>query len=124
MSSPFPTLVICLSYAYFVKVLGPRIMENRKPMNLRVILIIYNFVQVIFSSWLFYEVTSFALKLIRVEEGLIDLLAFFRPSRKSNGQPQILTLSPHSILITSPAGTAVLVIFRTEGIARPRFQHN
>jgi hypothetical protein len=57
MSSPFPTLAICLSYAYFVKVLGPRIMDNRKPLNLRGVLIVYNFVQVIFSAWLFYEVT-------------------------------------------------------------------
>jgi len=58
MSGPFPTLAICLSYAYFVKVLGPRIMENRKPMNLRGVLIVYNFVQVAFSACLFYEVTE------------------------------------------------------------------
>ena len=57
MSGPFPTLAICLSYAYFVKVLGPRLMENRKSMNLRGVLIVYNFIQVIFSTWLFYEVT-------------------------------------------------------------------
>ncbi|XP_031633497.1 elongation of very long chain fatty acids protein AAEL008004-like isoform X2 [Contarinia nasturtii] len=55
MSSPFPTLGICLLYAYFVKVVGPKLMENRKPFNLRYILILYNFVQVIFSAWLFYE---------------------------------------------------------------------
>ncbi|KAJ9590186.1 hypothetical protein L9F63_016675 [Diploptera punctata] len=55
MSSPFPTMAICLSYAYFVKVIGPKIMENRKPMDLRNVLIFYNLVQVIFSAWLFYE---------------------------------------------------------------------
>ncbi|XP_055321833.1 elongation of very long chain fatty acids protein AAEL008004-like isoform X1 [Sitodiplosis mosellana] len=55
MSSPFPTLVVCLAYAYFVKVIGPKLMENRKPFNLRYILILYNFIQVIFSAWLFYE---------------------------------------------------------------------
>ncbi|KAJ9601424.1 hypothetical protein L9F63_000448, partial [Diploptera punctata] len=55
MGSPFPTLAICLSYAYFSKVLGPRMMENRKPLNIRNILIVYNFVQTIFSSWIFYE---------------------------------------------------------------------
>jgi hypothetical protein len=58
MSSPFPTLAMCLSYAYFVKILGPRIMENRKALDLRRVLIVYNFVQVIFSAWLFYEVTA------------------------------------------------------------------
>ncbi|XP_033211342.1 elongation of very long chain fatty acids protein AAEL008004-like [Belonocnema kinseyi] len=55
MSSPFPTLIICLSYAYFVKRLGPKLMENRKPFELRKTMICYNACQVIFSSWLFYE---------------------------------------------------------------------
>lgn len=55
MSSPIPTLVICLSYAYFSKVIGPRIMENRKPFDLRRILIIYNLIQTLFSMWIFYE---------------------------------------------------------------------
>ncbi|XP_043249679.1 elongation of very long chain fatty acids protein AAEL008004-like [Colletes gigas] len=55
MSSPFPTLAICLFYAYFSKVMGPRIMENKKPFNLRQVLIVYNFIQTIFSSWIFYE---------------------------------------------------------------------
>lgn len=55
MSSPFPTLALCLGYVYLVKVLGPRLMENRKPFQLRNTLILYNFVQVIFSAWLFYE---------------------------------------------------------------------
>lgn len=55
MSSPFPTLFICLFYAYFVKVLGPKLMENRKPFELKRILLFYNFFQVIFSAWLFCE---------------------------------------------------------------------
>lgn len=57
MSSPLPTLGICLFYAYFSKVLGPKLMENRKPFDLRRTLIIYNFVQTVFSAWIFYEVT-------------------------------------------------------------------
>ncbi|KAJ8667636.1 hypothetical protein QAD02_009299, partial [Eretmocerus hayati] len=56
MSSPFPTLFICLSYVYLVKVLGPRLMENRKPFQLKNVLIVYNLLQVIFSAWLFYEI--------------------------------------------------------------------
>ncbi|XP_008554189.1 elongation of very long chain fatty acids protein AAEL008004 [Microplitis demolitor] len=55
MSGPLPTLVICISYAYFVKVIGPKFMENRKPFSLRRIMIVYNLFQVIFSAWLFYE---------------------------------------------------------------------
>lgn len=56
MSSPFPTLAICLCYVYIVKVLGPRVMENRKPMDLRKVLVYYNLFQVLFSIWLFYEI--------------------------------------------------------------------
>nr|CAD7400204.1 unnamed protein product [Timema poppensis] len=58
MSSPFPTLAICLSYVYLTKFAGPKLMENRKPFELRNVLIAYNLFQVIFSSWLFYEVRS------------------------------------------------------------------
>lgn len=57
MSSPFPTLAICFSYVYLVKVFGPRLMENRKPMDLRYVLIAYNLFQVLFSAWLFYELS-------------------------------------------------------------------
>lgn len=39
----------------FLQVLGPKLMENRKPFKLRSVLIIYNFFQVCFSVWLFYE---------------------------------------------------------------------
>ncbi|XP_015375368.1 PREDICTED: elongation of very long chain fatty acids protein AAEL008004-like isoform X1 [Diuraphis noxia] len=55
MSSPLPTALICATYVFVVKIAGPRLMANRKPMELRNILIAYNLFQVIFSSWLFYE---------------------------------------------------------------------
>lgn len=58
MSSPLPTLAICLFYAYFSKVIGPKLMENRKPYNLRNVLIFYNLFQTIFSAWIFYEVSA------------------------------------------------------------------
>ncbi|XP_057332927.1 elongation of very long chain fatty acids protein AAEL008004 isoform X2 [Microplitis mediator] len=56
MHSPFPTFFICLSYIYIVKVLGPKLMENRKPFELKKVLIAYNLFQVVFSAWLFYEI--------------------------------------------------------------------
>lgn len=55
MSSPLPTMTMCLSYAFIVKVLGPRLMRDRKPFQLRKTLIVYNFLQVIFSAWIFWE---------------------------------------------------------------------
>lgn len=57
MSGPGPTLAICLTYAFVVKYLGPKLMEMRKPFQLRKTLIIYNFLQVVFSIWLFGEVS-------------------------------------------------------------------
>ncbi|KAL1464749.1 hypothetical protein WDU94_004367 [Cyamophila willieti] len=62
MSSPVPTILICLTYVYIVKVLGPKLMANRKPFVLREVLIVYNLFQVIFSAWLFYEVSYLFLK--------------------------------------------------------------
>ncbi|XP_058974598.1 elongation of very long chain fatty acids protein 7 isoform X1 [Musca domestica] len=55
MSSPFPTIAISITYAYIVKILGPKLMENRKPFELRKVLVVYNFLQVLFSMYLFYE---------------------------------------------------------------------
>lgn len=34
-------------------------MANRKPMDLRQILVIYNLFQTIFSAWIFYEVSKY-----------------------------------------------------------------
>ncbi|XP_049844736.1 elongation of very long chain fatty acids protein-like [Schistocerca gregaria] len=55
MSGPLPTLLICVSYAYIAKVVGPRLMRDRKAMQLKVPLVLYNLAQVFFSMWLFYE---------------------------------------------------------------------
>lgn len=57
MSSPFPTLALCIFYAYFSKILAPKLMANRKPFDLRNILVVYNLFQTIFSAWIFYEVS-------------------------------------------------------------------
>ncbi|XP_044266975.1 elongation of very long chain fatty acids protein AAEL008004-like [Tribolium madens] len=56
MSSPFYTLGICISYVVVVKVLGPKLMENRKPFQFKKLLVFYNFLQVVFSIWLFYQI--------------------------------------------------------------------
>lgn len=55
MDSPVPTMVICLTYVYLVKVAGPNYMKNREPMNIRGFLIVYNLAQVIFSTYIFVE---------------------------------------------------------------------
>lgn len=56
MASPFPQTIIIASYVYFVTSLGPRLMENRKPFDLKRPMIIYNFSIVAFSLYMIYEV--------------------------------------------------------------------
>lgn len=57
MESPLPTMAMCAFYAYFSKSLGPKLMANRKPMDLRLVLVVYNLFQTVFSTWIFYEVS-------------------------------------------------------------------
>lgn len=57
MQSPLPTLAMCIFYAYFSKSLAPRLMQNRKPFDLRKTLVFYNLFQTLFSTWIFYEVS-------------------------------------------------------------------
>ncbi|KAJ8886491.1 hypothetical protein PR048_012702 [Dryococelus australis] len=58
MGSTSSTLAICLSYAYFAKVLGPQLIANKKPFDLRQGFEVYNFLQMVFSAWIFYKVNS------------------------------------------------------------------
>ncbi|XP_068127921.1 very long chain fatty acid elongase 7 [Hyperolius riggenbachi] len=55
MSSPIPQTIIIGAYIYFVSSLGPRLMENRKPFDLKGLMAIYNAVMVIFSLYMVYE---------------------------------------------------------------------
>ena len=59
MDSPIPTFLIVLVYLYSVTLLGPRLMANRKPLQLRNVLVAYNAFQVIFSLGMLYEVSGF-----------------------------------------------------------------
>ncbi|KAG7196570.1 hypothetical protein KM043_016505 [Ampulex compressa] len=55
MSSPMPGTTILIGYLYFVLSWGPKHMEHKKPYQLKNILVLYNFLQVLLSTWLFYE---------------------------------------------------------------------
>ncbi|XP_060617510.1 very long chain fatty acid elongase 7 [Anolis sagrei] len=55
MSSPLPQTVIIGAYIYFVTHLGPKFMENRKPFDLRQIMVFYNFGVVALSIYMTYE---------------------------------------------------------------------
>ena len=53
MSSPAPTLLICLAYLLVVRVLGPIFMKNREPYSLKYPMLAYNLFQVLFNGWIF-----------------------------------------------------------------------
>uniref|UniRef100_A0A8C0M135 Elongation of very long chain fatty acids protein n=1 Tax=Canis lupus familiaris TaxID=9615 RepID=A0A8C0M135_CANLF len=55
MSSPLPQTIILGLYVYFVTSLGPKLMENRKPYELKKAMITYNFSIVLFSVYMCYE---------------------------------------------------------------------
>lgn len=67
MSSPVPSALICLSYVIFV-LLGPTIMKNREPFKINHILIVYNFLMVILSGYLFYEVNVHPLNILDTQK--------------------------------------------------------
>lgn len=54
MSSPTPSIFICIAYVIFIK-LGPTIMKNRKPVEMRNVLLVYNFAMVLLSTYCFME---------------------------------------------------------------------
>lgn len=56
MSQRSSEMCITIFFIYLLQVLGPRFMENRKAYELKNVLVVYNCAQVIFSTWLFYEV--------------------------------------------------------------------
>ncbi|XP_022916078.1 very long chain fatty acid elongase 7-like [Onthophagus taurus] len=59
MKSPLPVVSILILYLYFVLYLGPKLMKNRKPFDLKNSLIAYNAYQVVFSLWLCSNVMIF-----------------------------------------------------------------
>ena len=56
MSSFWPSAVICIAYVYLVVWGLPKFMENRKPMQLREVMLVYNFFMVILSGYTCMEV--------------------------------------------------------------------
>lgn len=56
LGSPFPMLSIIFSYIYFVKVLGPAWMKNKKPFQIEGVIVAYNILMVLVSALFFYFV--------------------------------------------------------------------
>lgn len=57
MDNPLPSFGLVIAYLAWVLVIGPIYMRDRKPMQLRNTLILYNAGQVMLSAYMFYEVS-------------------------------------------------------------------
>ena len=55
--TPLPTVAMVVVYLGFVMVAGPLWMANRKPFQIQNTLVGYNALQVLLSSYMFYEVS-------------------------------------------------------------------
>lgn len=55
LDSPLPTIAICITYVFLVKVWGPNYMKDRKPMNITKFLVVYNAFQVALSTYIFVQ---------------------------------------------------------------------
>ncbi|RZF40914.1 hypothetical protein LSTR_LSTR010998 [Laodelphax striatellus] len=58
MQSPIYPMLIIIAYQYFVRVLGPKFMENRKAYTLEKTMIIYNCFQILINGYFVKEVVS------------------------------------------------------------------
>ncbi|XP_055915268.1 elongation of very long chain fatty acids protein 7-like isoform X2 [Eupeodes corollae] len=61
MGSPLQILIILTIYVCFVKKWGPLLMKNRKPFELKAVIIVYNIFQVLINGYLVYAATPLLL---------------------------------------------------------------
>nr|XP_014096448.1 elongation of very long chain fatty acids protein-like [Bactrocera oleae] len=54
LGSPVPIIALTLAYLAIVLVIGPIFMRNRKPYNIKKVILVYNFLQIIGNCWLSY----------------------------------------------------------------------
>lgn len=57
MYNPLPTLGMVATYLTWVLIIGPIYMRDRKPMDIKNLIIYYNAFQVALSAYMFYEVS-------------------------------------------------------------------
>jgi len=60
--NPIPTIVVSVIYVVYVKWLGPKMMENRKPLVLKYPLVLYNIALTILNFYIFKELVLGAIE--------------------------------------------------------------
>lgn len=54
MKTPWPVIAMCVSYLWFVKIIGPSLMRDRKPYELFTFIRVYNLAMVVWNGFGFY----------------------------------------------------------------------
>lgn len=104
MSSPGPVMAVVMIYLAFVLKIGPEYMKNRKPMDLKRIMVFYNAFQVCYSIWMCHTVSThgvyllqllnYKLFLFTVHTGeqcyIIDILEKVRDKSHTRTKPEIV----------------------------------
>ncbi|XP_077413129.1 ELOVL fatty acid elongase 8a isoform X2 [Vanacampus margaritifer] len=95
--SPVPVVGIILWYLFFVWA-GPKLMTRKEPINLKLVLIVYNFCMVCLSAYMSYEMASvcwlfYISKYIEFSDTMFFIL------RKKNSQLTFLHVYHHSTMI-------------------------
>jgi len=57
MSTPWPVLSILTVYLLFVLKLGPKMMKNHEPFNIKRIIMVYNFIQTLYNFYIVSDVS-------------------------------------------------------------------
>ncbi|KAG8200507.1 hypothetical protein JTE90_000584 [Oedothorax gibbosus] len=85
LSSVYPMVTLITSYVLFVKVVGPYIMRNRKPVQMRPLIVVYNFSLVIFYVWYLLRgalfipqmgISLFCGSLLRYDKDIVEVVFF------------------------------------------------
>lgn len=58
MSSPLPVLGVVALYLLFVTKYGPEFMKDRKPLNIKFIILVYNLYQTIYNAFIVSKVST------------------------------------------------------------------
>ncbi|KAI5696070.1 hypothetical protein M8J75_007632 [Diaphorina citri] len=108
MPSWLPVTSIVVLYLIFVKIVGPRMMENRKPYNIKNIILVYNLVQTVYNAyilsypretnplWMTFCEASYLYFISKIVD-LLDTIFFVL--RKKNSQISFLHVYHHVMMV-------------------------
>ncbi|XP_071042442.1 very long chain fatty acid elongase AAEL008004 isoform X2 [Parasteatoda tepidariorum] len=97
MDSPYKTYAGVIIFLIYIKIIGPKMMKNRNPYDLRTPMLLYNIVLVALSGWMFYRMLE-AFYVYYISKFIEFLDTIFFVLRKKNSQITFLHLFHHAIM--------------------------